>query len=209
MLAAIRARAFEHRDLLLDLIEALLKVPAVHNNFYATQSIDDLLKAGNSAYRINSDRDGLEMRLAPGVKETVEEAINAVSPASSAGTHLTQAWNLAYGRSPNPGNSFSEAIKAVEAAAIPVVQPTNAKATLGTVIGELRANPGKWKFEIDGKQPGVETVLSMASLLWDGQTSRHGGVNPTRSETPEEARAAVHLAAALVQWFVSGALEMK
>ncbi|MFI6986560.1 hypothetical protein ACIBSV_49580 [Embleya sp. NPDC050154] len=46
---------------------------------------------------------------------------------------------------------------------------------------------------------------AMMQLLWDGQTSRHGKQTPTRPETLEEARAAVHAAAILVQWFVSGA----
>jgi hypothetical protein len=47
----------------------------------------------------------------------------------------------------------------------------------------------------------------MMWMLWQGQTSRHGGLGPTRAETPDEARAAVHLAASLVQFGVSGAFE--
>lgn len=42
--------------------------------------------------------------------------------------------------------------------------------------------------------------------LWQGQTSRHGGQTPTSPETLEAARAAVHLAATIVQWFTSGAV---
>ena len=52
------------------------------------------------------------------------------------------------------------------------------------------------------------TIVAMISLLWDNQSSRHGGVLPTRDELPEEARAAVHLAAVLVQWFSSGAVAL-
>lgn len=44
------------------------------------------------------------------------------------------------------------------------------------------------------------------AAMWDGQTSRHGKQHPTRKETPAEARAAVHLAALLVQYFSSGAI---
>ncbi|WP_226652833.1 hypothetical protein [Streptomyces hydrogenans] len=46
----------------------------------------------------------------------------------------------------------------------------------------------------------------MMRALWEGQTSRHGGQTPTPPETLEAARAGVHLAATLVQWFVSGAV---
>jgi hypothetical protein len=44
----------------------------------------------------------------------------------------------------------------------------------------------------------------MMKALWEGQTSRHGSQHPTRPETMEEARAAVHLAVTLVQWFSAG-----
>ncbi|MET7792027.1 hypothetical protein ABZ745_34690 [Streptomyces sp. NPDC013082] len=43
--------------------------------------------------------------------------------------------------------------------------------------------------------------------LWEGQTSRHGARSGTVPETLEAARASVHLAATLVQWFVTWAHE--
>jgi hypothetical protein len=46
----------------------------------------------------------------------------------------------------------------------------------------------------------------MLNRLWTGQVSRHGGGKNSRDQTPEEARAAVHLAATLVQLLSSGAL---
>lgn len=49
-------------------------------------------------------------------------------------------------------------------------------------------------------------LVGFAATLWDGQTSRHGKQTGTVPETLEAARAGVHLAAALVQWFVSGAV---
>jgi hypothetical protein len=47
----------------------------------------------------------------------------------------------------------------------------------------------------------------MMAALWDGQTSRHGGMKPTQPETLEEAQAAVQLAACLVEWFTTGAVQ--
>ncbi|MFJ3205795.1 hypothetical protein [Streptomyces sp. NPDC086989] len=52
----------------------------------------------------------------------------------------------------------------------------------------------------------VAPVEAMMRALWEGQTSRHGAQNGAVPETLEAARAGVHLAAALVQWFVSGAV---
>jgi len=52
----------------------------------------------------------------------------------------------------------------------------------------------------------VEPLIACTALLWDGQSSRHGSSTPTRDETLEEATMAVHLAAALVHWFTSGAV---
>ncbi|MGW0515687.1 hypothetical protein ACWD1W_42185 [Streptomyces olivaceoviridis] len=42
--------------------------------------------------------------------------------------------------------------------------------------------------------------------LREEQTSRHGAQTATVPEPLDAARAGVHLAAALVQWFVSGAV---
>jgi hypothetical protein len=44
----------------------------------------------------------------------------------------------------------------------------------------------------------------MMALLWEAQTSRHGGQMPTRPETREEAERAVQLASLLMLWFTSG-----
>lgn len=63
-------------------------------------------------------------------------------PGNASG-HLGKAWAAAFDQEPNPSTAYSEAIKAVEAAAIPVVLPNDPLATLGKVVGELRANPAE------------------------------------------------------------------
>jgi hypothetical protein len=52
----------------------------------------------------------------------------------------------------------------------------------------------------------IAPVEALMRALWDGQTSRHGKQTPTVPETLEAARAGVHVAATLVQWFTSGAV---
>jgi hypothetical protein len=96
--------------------------------------------------------------------------------------------------------------KAVEAAAIPVVSPANAKATLGTVIRDLENQQARWRLAVaapSGTDP-IAPLLGMLRLLWQGQTDRHGSGGPTVAPSAEAAAAAVHLAATLVQWFRAG-----
>jgi hypothetical protein len=165
--------------------------------------LDALLREGNSAYAVKSTWDGLELRITTEVKDQVQAVVAEAT--GSPGNHLANAWNGAYGRQADPVKSYSESIKAVEAALARHVSPQNGKQTLGTMIADIRNKPTKWKFAIDGKVSGPETVLHMMQLLWDGQTSRHAGVQPTLDETIEKAQSAVHLAAALVQFGTSGA----
>ncbi len=189
---------------MLDVVETLLEHFGWDDG--RAENLAVLLEAGNSAYRVRDDWVGLEDRVAPGVRQLVAETVTTA--AGSAGDHLANAWNEAYGRSQDPVKAYSEAIKAVEAAFAPLVSPQNAKQTLGTMIRDVKAKPAKWKFVIaDGNANGVEVILNLMQMLWDGQTSRHGGLNPTRDETAEEARAAVHLAATLVQLGVSKAFD--
>lgn len=143
-------------------------------------------------------------------RRTAEETANAVERvaqrASGAAPHLTNAWNHTFGRNPDPGRAYSEAVKAVEAAAIPVVSPNNAKATLGTVIGQLRTTPQKWQVAMTrdlllpngGAMSPLEVVTNMADLLWRNQTDRHAPIQPI---TQEQAEMAVHLALTLVHIF--------
>lgn len=143
-------------------------------------------------------------------RRTSPEAALAVQhvaqTAAGAAPHLTSAWNHAFGRNPDPGRAYSEAVKAVEAAAIPVVSPNNAKATLGTVIAQLRATPQKWQVvlardvPISARSPAtpLEVVTNMAALLWGNQTDRHAPIQPV---TQEQGEMAVHLALTLVQIF--------
>ncbi|MGA5498745.1 hypothetical protein ACPCSP_30800 [Streptomyces cinereoruber] len=140
------------------------------------------------------------------VRHTIADA--ATGPAAgSAADHLATAWQAAYGRSPDPVRAYSESIKAVESAAHAVIQPNHPKATLGTMLGELKGARHKFTFAIPaGSGDPIAPAESLMRVLWDGQTSRHGGQTPTSPETLEAARASVHLAATLVQWFASGAV---
>jgi hypothetical protein len=168
------------------------------------ESLEKILRLGGSHWRVEGDH--LEARVDDSVREAVERARHETS-GTSASTHLRDAWIACYGRNPNPGRAYSEAIKAVEAAAAPVVSPNNLRATLGTMLGALRPSATVWSFAI---APGnIDPVLIAMSTLWDGQTDRHGGVRPTVPIAPDAADAAVLLAATLVHWFATGAVKRR
>ncbi|MFF7903707.1 hypothetical protein ACFZCV_33865 [Streptomyces sp. NPDC007920] len=175
------------------------------------RSLQRLLDDGRSAYTLRADQAGLRQRVDPTVEALAEAAVTSAGqdPArGSAGAHLKRAWKAAYALHPEPGKAYGEAIKAVEAAAHATVEPNNSKATLGTMIKVMENTPARWVVGI-GSEPssaGAETVARMMRLLWTGQTSRHGGSRPTRDETVAEARAAVHLAVALLNFFTDGIL---
>ncbi len=127
------------------------------------------------------------------------------------GAHLSAAWDAAYGRNPNPTTAYSEAIKAVEESAIPIVLPNDPKATLGKVIAALRDAPGKWDciFDRDSRVSTgatvtpVDVVVAMLDLLWTNQTDRHAPIEPI---SQAQAESAVQLALALVGIFRSEAI---
>ena len=190
---------------MLDIVEALLELYGWDD--MRGEMLKTLLSNANSAYDVNATWSGLTLRVTPEVKAQVQAVVDAA--VGSSGDHLRDAWNEAYGRAADPVKSYSESIKAVESAFAPIISPNNTKATLGTIIRDVRVKPSRWKFAIgDGAPGGVDTVLGMMQTLWDGQTSRHGGVATTRTETPAEARAAVHLSATLVQFAVGGSFKM-
>jgi hypothetical protein len=164
-----------------------------------------------SVLRVRADGRGLERRAGIAAEAAFEEAAGtaeAAGAAGSAATHLRQAWGCVHALHPDPVKGYGEAIKAVEAAAHAVLEPTQPKATLGSMRGNLGASRDRFALVIGGLDGRGDAgpLLGCISLLWDGQTSRHGSSRPTRPETLEEATMAVHLAVMLVQWFTSGAV---
>jgi hypothetical protein len=197
-----RFAAYSDDAVLLDLVDATLIENVSKKN---ANSLEQLLVNAGSAWRVADDRRSLERRVDP----TATEALRAVAQGNAA-PHLAAAWNAAYGRHPQPSRAYSEAIKAVEGAGIPVVLPgrTGAKATLGRVIQQLSDHSQDWRLAISTPAPGagITPLVDMLRLLWQGQTDRHGGSEPTAPVSAEAAEAAVHLAITLVQWFQSGAV---
>lgn len=187
--------------------------PDPYENGGPLGTLASILDDAGSAYRIREDTLGLEPRVDPTALAAfaAARAAAAANPvAGSATDHLSVAWAAAYGLNPDPTRAYSEAIKAIESAAHAVIETNNTKATLGTMLGIIKATPTKFAVAVPAPTSTPTSVVAMVEAMmrtvWEGQTARHGGKAPTRTESLEAARFAIHLAVTLVQGFTSGAI---
>lgn len=168
-----------------------------------------IFKEGGSAWRVEAPRDGI-----PHLVQRVPDEINVryqaeVSAKTRAAEYLRAAWHEMYGRDPDPTEAFEQAVKAVEAAARPVLAPRDRDATLTKMTAQLRDSKHNWALELAAgaeHTTGVDALHSMMDALGKGQHTRHGKPDPSqpKDHTPAEAEAAVHLALTLVRWFQAG-----
>jgi hypothetical protein len=187
---------------LLDIVDATL---ADSVDRLEAEDLERLLTDAGSAWHVAADGNALHRRVSSAARQAME-----ATSGTTAADHLNAAWAAAYGRHPDPSLAYSQAIKAVESASIPVVLPQDRLATLGKVIGELGQQPQRWQIAISapggGSQADITSLLAMLRLLWNGQTDRHGSSGTPVLVTHQAAEAGVHLALTLVHWFQSGAI---
>lgn len=173
------------------------------------EDLNVILLDGGSAYQVNDSGSGLERR----VPEVVKEAARSASESSAASrTHLEAAWAAAYGRRPEPTVAYAEAVKAIEAAIIPLVLPNDPQATLGKALAHLRNNPDLWQLSIldsKGDPAEIEPLVGLLRLVWQGQRDRHAGTRTAIAVTPEAAETAVHAAAMIVYWLSRSGLQRR
>lgn len=178
-------------DLYLDVIDVTLHSTGGAN----AARLSDILRVGGSVWTVTADRTGLERR----VPEATGQAFaQATALSDSVAEELKEAWGSVYGRNPDPSDAWDHAIKAVEDLLIPIVVPKASKANLGTVAGELKANPDRWTFGLPGNigRSNGETLEGLIRHIWPNP-DRHGGATK-RPPTQEEAEAAVQIAVLIV-----------
>ena len=172
------------------------------------QDLNLILEQAGSAWMARGDETGarLERRVPQEVSAAADLAIGTEDRPAE---HLRAAWARTYGRKPDPGGAYRDAVRAVEAVAQPIVSPRNRKATLGTMIRDMLQKPEKWRVLLAPQgEDKVVQVVSMMDLLWKGQTDRHGSPDDTSpiQVSQAEAEAALHLAITLVHWFRTGVI---
>ena len=189
-----------NHEYFLDLIDATLDlIGSGTNRWY---ELNTLLIEGESVWRVADDRRSLARVVSDEAKATFDVA-TAVGDEIT--THIREAWSNAFGRKGDPSDAWEHAVKAMEALFIPVVVPNQTKPNLGHAVGQLRSQGHLWKLVLPGKEldHDVAPLVGMLDLIWPN-VDRHPGVSTTRPPTPEESRAAVTLAATIVQWHRDG-----
>lgn len=150
-LAGLAGRS-DAEAVLLDAIDALLGSPEVleavrwgrdtRSPREAWQELDQILDDGRSAWRVGPDHQRLVRRIDDAVQQVADTTLQHASQTAS--EHLASAWSAVYGRQPDPGRGYAEAVLAIEAAVIPVVVRKDPKATLGKAIGTLKPTAAAW-----------------------------------------------------------------
>ena len=186
-------------ELLLDAIDNAL---AADVDGRQAVELETFLQEARSVYTVGLDGNGayeLQDRQPP---ELTEVAQAATSGSSSAAHHLRQAWSNAFGREPDATAACDESVRAIEAAAKPVVTPKDQQATLGKMIKAMRDAPHKWTTDSNASGD-IGAVIAMMGLVWTG-FRRHGDPSQPAAASVETAQMLVQSAALLVHWFRAG-----
>lgn len=174
----------------------------------AATALNKILLEGASLYRVNisGNPPGLERRVDPTTSDLADQEMEQDTDAA---VLLTKAWRRVFGLDPDASDGYRAAVRAVEAAAIPVVLPNDRDATLSRVIGELRGNPGRFATSFrqqPGKLAPLDAVRDMCALLWTTQYDRHVTDGAPLEMSQEQAEAALPVAVSLVHLFRTGAV---
>jgi hypothetical protein len=190
----------QNDELKLDVVEGLLQLKGAPSN------LEEVLQQSGSKWKVARNEAKGIYSLQERVDDTVAQAAAGLAAeGDSTADYLVKAWNDAFGRNPDPSTAYGNIVKAVEAASWRLVTPANSRSTLGTIIRELKDNPESFVVAIEEKnaQSGIESVRTQMSLLWEGQTDRHGTSNPV-PPTQEAAEQAVFIGLSLCQQFTRG-----
>jgi uncharacterized protein YqgV (UPF0045/DUF77 family) len=185
----------------LDVVEAILATES--HVQYSISPLNTILTTSGSKWMAVMQDSG-QATLEERVSESAQNAFAIAVKESDFTTQqfLKTAWSDAFGRNPNASSAYSNSIKAIEAASWQAITPNDNKATLGTMLGELRSNIGRWKTSINDKSvdQGITVVKDIMQHIWDGQTDRHGTAN-TIAPSQEAAEQAILYAVVICNFF--------
>ncbi|MFH9589434.1 hypothetical protein ACH4LS_30405 [Streptomyces luteogriseus] len=206
-LSALRKALYENDNAFLTVVD--LELSELEPAGEPCKRLEYILEETASAWRVGTvaGRPGLVARIDKTVQLAAEstEALDA-----RAGRLLADAWKHAFSMHRDPSSAYRYAVRAVEAAAGPVLSPKDSLPTLGKMISALRSKPEKWNFSftVDSAVEPKMVLLSMLQMLWTNEYTRHvdPDVNAPLHVSQREAESAVVLALTLVNWFASGAI---
>lgn len=200
MFPSMFSRLNADENLKLDVVDGILQVIVTSPD--EIRALEQILEQSGSKWKTVRTEEGayrLEERVDASVTEAMENLAEQEGDTSS---YMKRAWNDAFGRNPNPSSAYSNTIKAIEAASWPTVTPSNSHATLGTMIRELTDHPENFQVAINERTTnrGIDSIRQDMSLVWEGQTDRHGTSNPV-APSQEAAEQAIFIGLSLCQQF--------
>ena len=135
--------------------------------------LEVMLAEGRSAYRVNDTGDGLTIRVAQAAFQSVVASAGQAAKSGSAADLLRTAWDALYALHPDAPKAYRHAVSAVEAAAAATIEPNNSKATLGTMLGQLRSHRQQYLLAIPGPSGtgGITPLIEMMTCC--GRARRH------------------------------------
>lgn len=206
-----------NEDYALDIVQATVELTTIVDKYLyddksihktKIDSLNSLLVKGGSKWHVVIDGD--KARLEARVNQTTEAAYNKIEQGNTDAAELLKtAWIYCFGRSPNPSESYTYAVKAVEAASWKLVTPKNTSSTLGTIIKDFLTQAAAGKFDTifnDKKEnTSIDAIVKLMARLWEGHSDRHATGNYIEP-TQAEAEAAVHMAIVLCHIFLTDAV---
>lgn len=196
-------------DLCLDLVDALLPLFDGGARHFLSLKLQDILDEAGSLFTVSSSEAsiGLEERVGEAMRDV---AHNAMEGEARPAEHLRNAWTAAFarGNQERASEAYRGAVRAIESALRPIASPNNDRATLGTMIRDIKQAPQNFSMRLDGLA-GDSAVTAFAehlNQLWKGQLDRHGTDDEATpiSVTPEQAKDAVVFAVSIVQVLQTG-----
>lgn len=206
-LAQFRAAIYRNPDAFLGAVDLELSELAPASP--ECEALEKILEEAASAWRVGlvTGKPGLVER----IDATVQLAAETTGTLDArAGRLLADAWRHAFSMNRDPSAAYRSAVRAVEAAAAPVISPNDKLPTLGKMISGFRSKPEKWDFafKVDSATDPRAVLLGMLQMLWTNEYTRHvdPNIQAPLHVSQEEAESAVVLALSLVNWFISGAV---
>ena len=166
-----------------------------------TEMLDEILWDVDHEYRLDVDNERLVKRVDATVWAAYEKALSANDRASE---WIASAWAKTHSRDRDPSGAWEDARKAVEEVLKPIVSPSNAKATISSMIKEIREGEHKWECDLRGSDWESSVLQFARSLEVIGYPGDHHGGRDGKVE-PEVSRTAVLQAVAVVGWLRDGA----
>lgn len=174
------------------------------------RSIQDVLQYANVNWRISISSEGkrlcLERRVMPEVQKRYD--VVAESVPELAGNHLRNSWKNAYMHGGSYKEAWEYARKAVECMLTPIVSPNNRRATISSLIRDMKVKPEKWVCAIpaSNNKESVEKFISLLRMM--PYEPGHHGQEPTEI-SEKEAQLQATLAITICQILHDGGLVLK